>query len=254
MSESLAFPQDGHANSMQIEDHSFWFRHRNQAIVEMIRSFPPAGPVYDVGGGNGYVSLGIKNAGFEAVLVEPGVEGAKNALARGIEPILPATFKEARFSDKSLDAVGIFDVLEHIKDQSDFLYEIHRKLKPAGKLYITVPAYPFLWSQEDKMAGHFRRYTLHALTSLLRQHRFTIHYSSYFFAMLPVPILLFRTLPTWLGMTKTPTLEHHQKQHMNRTSFVSSFFDAALNLELSLLRKKFKIPFGGSCLVCAEAD
>ena len=174
MTQKISFPENGHANCLEIEENSFWFRHRNQIIVEMMRLCSPSGPVYDVGGGNGYVSLGLENAGFPVLLVEPGAEGVKNARARGIASILPTTLDQAALQDHSLDAVGIFDVLEHIENEASFLSGIHHKLKPDGKLYITVPAYPWLWSYEDKITGHFRRYTLGTLTAVLRRHGFAI--------------------------------------------------------------------------------
>ncbi len=120
MSQNISFPASGHADCLEIEEHSFWFRHRNRVIIEMIRAYPPTGPVYDVGGGNGYVSLGLQNAGFPVVLVEPGAGGVKNARARGIMSIIPTTLQDAKLPDHSVDAVSIFDVLEHIEDEASF--------------------------------------------------------------------------------------------------------------------------------------
>ena len=37
-------------------------------------------------------------------------------------------------------------------------------MKENGRLYATVPSYSFLWSEEDILAGHFRRYTLKGLS------------------------------------------------------------------------------------------
>ncbi len=251
MNETISFPEDGHANCLELEDNSFWFRHRNQVIIEVMRQHPPSGPVYDVGGGNGYVSLGLQNAGFPVVLVEPGVAGVKNARARGITSIVPTTLDQSTIQDHSLDAVGIFDVLEHIEDETTFLSGIRHKLKPCGKLYITVPAYQFLWSYEDKVAGHFRRYTLDALTALLRQYGFAIEYSTYFFSFLTLPIYLNRTLPTQLGLKKSSTLEYHKRQHSNRPGLIPPLLDTVMKWELSQIKKRSQIPFGGSCLVSA---
>ncbi len=253
MSEKISFPEDGHANCLELEDNSFWFRHRNQVIIEMMRQHPPSGPVYDVGGGNGYVSLGIQNAGFKVVLVEPGPEGIKNARARGITSIVPATLDQTALQDHSLDAIGIFDVLEHIEDEAKFLSQIHHKLRRGGKLYISAPAYPWLWSYEDKVAGHFRRYTLSSLTDVLRRQGFAIKYSTYFFSFLPLPIYLSRTLPTELGLKRNSTLEYHKKQHSDRPSLATPLLNSIMNWELSRIKNGSKIPFGGSCLVSAIA-
>lgn len=52
----------------------------------------------------------------------------------------------------------MFDVLEHIADSGPPSDEIPRVLVPGGRLAVTVPAMPLLWSQTDALAGHYRRY------------------------------------------------------------------------------------------------
>ena len=67
------YPLEGE-NLHQIEESSFWFKHRNACIEAAVKCHPPrsGGPIFDVGGGNGFVTLGLIRAGFETVLVEPG--------------------------------------------------------------------------------------------------------------------------------------------------------------------------------------
>ena len=78
-SEEISYPDDGNDLCLEVEDHSFWFRHRNNCIIEMIRNYPPQkkGPIFDIGGGNGYVSKAIMDAGWDAILVEPGLSGER---------------------------------------------------------------------------------------------------------------------------------------------------------------------------------
>jgi len=53
--ETVSYPTDGNDECFGIEDSSFWFRHRNSCIVELVKMFPPqgSGPIFDVGGGTG---------------------------------------------------------------------------------------------------------------------------------------------------------------------------------------------------------
>jgi hypothetical protein len=60
---SLDYPDQGNAFCFQVEDHSFWFRYRNRVLVEMARRFPPPGAIFDIGGGNGFVTRGLRDAG-----------------------------------------------------------------------------------------------------------------------------------------------------------------------------------------------
>ena len=89
-SENVSYPDNGNDNCFEIEDTSFWFRHRNHCIVEMVRNYPPTGngPIFDVGGGNGFVAQGLINAGWETVVVEPVVSGARNAKKRGLPNVI----------------------------------------------------------------------------------------------------------------------------------------------------------------------
>lgn len=51
---------------------------------------------------------------------------------------------ELPFPDSSFDVVTMLAVLEHIEHEKSILQEIHRVLKPNGKLVLTVPS---VWSQ-----------------------------------------------------------------------------------------------------------
>ena len=180
-SEKLSYPQHGHDSCYLVEDNSFWFKHRNNCIVSVVKSYPPriGGAIFDIGGGNGYVSLGLTEAGFETVLVEPGNAGVMNAKTRGLKNIICATTGSAKFKRESLSAVGLFDVVEHIENDVLFLQEIHGLLEKNSFLYLTVPAYSLLWSNDDVTAGHYRRYKLSEINKVLELAGYSIEYSTY---------------------------------------------------------------------------
>lgn len=249
----ISYPQDGNIRCFNIEDNSFWFKHRNNCIIAAIRSFPPTGPIFDVGGGNGYVTNAIIKSGYEAVLVEPGLEGAMNAKRkRGITDIICATIEDARVFPHSLPAIGIFDVLEHIEDELSFLTIIRELLSTEGKLYITVPAYPFLWSFEDVHAKHYRRYTLKSISAVLGLCGFEVEFETYIFRLLPIPIFLFRTIPSRLGLKKDSTLSRIKKEHAANNVLFKKLLSIFLASEVYRIGEKLSIPFGGSCLVVAK--
>src|SRR5690606_21548140 len=119
----------------------------------------PGGPIFDIGGGNGFVARGLAAAGFPAVVIEPGPTGARNAQARGLSPVVCAALDDAGFLPGSVPAAGLFDVLEHIEDDLGAMATLSALLPPGGRVYLTVPAYQWLWSSEDELGGHHRRYT-----------------------------------------------------------------------------------------------
>jgi len=48
--------------------------------------------------------------------------------------------------------------LEQIYDDFEELKEVHKRLKPNGKLIIVVPAHQKIYGKLDKEVGHYRRY------------------------------------------------------------------------------------------------
>ncbi|MHC4571966.1 MAG: class I SAM-dependent methyltransferase [Planctomycetota bacterium] len=247
----ISYPEDGNIRCLKIEADSFWFTHRNNCIVEVIRLYPPDGPVLDVGGGNGFVSLAINNAGVDTIFLEPGFQGCINAHNRGISPIICSTLEDAAFKPHSIPAIGIFDLLEHIENDVAFLSKLKTLLIPNGRLYITVPAYDFLSSFDDKRAGHYRRYTTKSLSKKLTSIGFAVEFKTYIFRLLPVPILLFRTIPSKLGLRKKSELEKVRKEHDRPAGWLSHLLTTVLDTEIKQLRSKKAISFGGSCLVVA---
>ncbi|MDA3926946.1 MAG: methyltransferase domain-containing protein [Kiritimatiellae bacterium] len=255
---SISYPAEGNECCFDVEDHSFWFKHRNACITELVRAFPPDdnGPIFDIGGGNGFVSLALLKAGFCAVLVEPGQTGANNAKKRGIADVICATTQTAGFRENSLPAVGLFDVLEHIEEDRDFLRSIHGLIKKDGFLYLTVPAYNALWSNEDVHAGHFRRYGLKGLSAAIDSSGFEIVFASYIFRFLPIPIFLLKSIPSRLGFKMRSDSQRSGKrvasEHALPKNFVGRFFNRMMDAEIINISNRKKMCFGGSCLIVAK--
>ncbi len=68
--------------------------------------------------------------------------------------------------DNSFDFAVTFQVIEHIKKDREFLGEIHRVLKPGGKLLLTTPNRLMSLTRNP---WHIREYTVSELKSLVLQ-------------------------------------------------------------------------------------
>ncbi len=86
------------------------------------------------------------------------------------------------FANGVLDAVSAFDVIEHFSDEVELLAELHRVVRPGGRLLLSVPAYQWAWSSHDEAAGHHRRYTRRRLVAALAAAGFTPDRVTYAFA------------------------------------------------------------------------
>ncbi len=65
------------------------------------------------------------------------------------------------------DSVVCLNVLEHVRDDGLAVRHMANALCPGGRLILYVPAMPILYGTMDQVAGHFRRYTLRSLSTLL---------------------------------------------------------------------------------------
>lgn len=92
--------------------------------------------------------------------------------------------------DERFDLIVCLDVLEHMEDDVDGLGQIVRLLAPKGQIVLTVPAYESLWSGEDELSQHRRRYTAAGLRTCAESADCRVDYLSYFnLAVLPAMAL-----------------------------------------------------------------
>ncbi|MDQ0358102.1 SAM-dependent methyltransferase [Rhodoplanes tepidamans] len=245
----VSYPAD-RAGVAEIEDISFWFRHRNAVLCEACRRFGRPGPFLDVGGGNGAVARALSAQGADILVVEPGAEGAEIAASRGL-PVVEGLVEPDAFVEESVANVGAFDVIEHVADDLALLRLLHRLLAPGGMLFLTVPANTWLWSSDDDFAGHVRRYSASGLAALVTSAGFGVVYSSYFFAPLVLPVLLLRALPSRLGLRRVSTAAATLRDH-RRHGIVESAIEACLAREARRLAAGKRPRQGTSILLVAR--
>ena len=247
---SVSYPEGGNEFCFGVEEASFWFRHRNACIAAAVERWPPGGAFLDIGGGNGYVARGLQALGIDVALIEPGPVGARNAVKRGVRQVVCAALEDVDFQPGAVPAAGLFDVVEHIQDDTGFLRGVHRLLAPGGRLYLTAPAYQWLWSPEDDLAGHYRRYTLGGLCRVAERAGFQVEFPTCFFTFLPLPILLVRVLPYRIGAVRRGA--HARSDHKKLDGPGGRVLQQVMRWEAGRIRKGRACSFGGSCLVVAR--
>ena len=99
---------------------------------------------------------------------------------------------ELAFASNSFDLVVAGDFLQSVSDDRAALRELLRVLKDGGLLCLTVPAYAFLWSEEDERRGHFRRYRTSELRRKLTTCGFEVQRASYFVTAPFLPLVMLR--------------------------------------------------------------
>ena len=158
------------------------------------------------------------------------IEGDTNLVCSRIE--------ELSLASNSFDAIVAGDMLQSVADEMAALREMRRLLKDGGLLCLTVPAYSFLWGEDDEMRGHQRRYTISGLRRKLNTCGFQIQRASYFVATSFLPLVAGRAAKQVFRKSIT------QRRHYPRPSQVAnSTMSAVLNVERHLMHY-VNLPFG----------
>lgn len=247
---NVSYPTGDYDYLFQLEDTSFWFQHRNQVIEYFVRQHLKNGTLYDIGGGNGVVAAHLESQGFSTVLVEPGLAGCEHAKSRGLTQVVHGRLEDLPTAE--IPAIGLFDVVEHVEDRVAFLRLAGQHLVHNGLIFLTVPAYQWLWSPEDKRAGHFTRYTLKDLKSELQTADFEVLDASYFFQFLVAPIFLQRVVlrQTERSNNKTAIQSTSGNQH----SLSGRVVQKLRVREMRVLRAGNRLQWGSSLLVVARKN
>ena len=248
----FVFIPDDETDWYQVQDESFWYRHRNRCFLGLLGNYPPPGPLLEIGSGGGYVAKAIEKNGYDIVALEPDPKFAAQATKRGVTNVVSALLEDVSWRPGFAGAIGLFDVLEHVDDEIALLSRVRHLLRPGGRIYVSVPAYQWLWSKEDEAAEHRRRYTISKLTRLLKKAGFKIEYSTYFFTLLIPAIFFLRALPTRLGIREDRTDQSTKREHVLALGAMSKLVDIYLMREVKAIQRQWVIPCGASCLAVGQ--
>jgi SAM-dependent methyltransferase len=97
------------------------------------------GRVLDIGSGRGEVLVAAREAGWEAVGVEPSPTFAEHAARRSGVEVRREPVERCDFDAGSFDAVILGAVLEHLYNPDETIREVARVLRPGGVLFVDVP-------------------------------------------------------------------------------------------------------------------
>lgn len=140
----------------------------------------PGARVLDVGCGRGVILTPLADKGLEVHGVEVNEHASAGADSRASIRIAP-DLGEAGYDDGYFDEVIVWHVLEHLPDPGATLAEIHRILRPGGRVIIAVPNFASAqarwsgaaWFHLD-LPRHLHHFPLPALEQLLTDSGFEV--------------------------------------------------------------------------------
>lgn len=216
------------------EESHWWFVARKEILGTLIKKFcPKRESILEVGSGTGG-NLPMLLEHGKVVAIEPNEFARKKISEKFGDQISLIDGKlpdNLNLKNQKFDLICLFDVLEHIKQDRAALLEIKKFLNRDGRIILTVPAFQFLWSNQDKKLHRFRRYNRKNLRELLESCNLEIVEISYFnFFLFPLALLA-RFFSKKSGSEKP-------------NYFLNELFREIFLCEKFFLEKGFIFPFG----------
>jgi SAM-dependent methyltransferase len=241
------------------EDKHAWFAGRTRAILKYLDAeLGPVPPgqirkVLDIGGGAGNMAHHLAQFG-QVFGVDFNARPLPVAQQRGLT-VLQGSGDGLPFADDTFDLVALLDTVEHIPDELGVFEECARVLKPGGKLIVTVPAFMWLWSYNDEINDHQRRYTAPELQQKIELCGLRVNRISYNNFFLFPAIAGIRVLRPYNPGLQSPHLsqadEVYQVDMEPIPEPVNSVLHAVGWLEAEILART-TLPFGVSVICLAE--
>ena len=227
----------------RFEKNHWWFCGRRKIIDLFLKKIKlkKNAEILEIGCGTGSNLNMLKSYGFVSA-IEPSEEAIHYLKKKDLTAVNFSKGKcpeDLDFENK-FDLICMFDVLEHIDEDSETLSKTIKSLKNNGRLFITVPAYQWLWSQHDINLMHKRRYNSNTLKNLIKNFDIKIEHITHFNTILFPLALLDRVIKK--------IIKNNNKNNKFPNYFLNSLFKIIFNFEKILL-KFFYLPFGLSLLL-----
>ena len=191
--------------SAQEQDH-WWFVARRTIIDSLVRNhvpLPSDARILEAGcGTGGNLAMLAQYGALDAM--EYDADARALATARGLCRVEAGALPGAiGFEDARYNMIALLDVVEHIDEDEASLQALGTRLAPDGRILLTVPAAPWLWSDHDVLHHHKRRYTHEGLLEVIRAAGLKVEVSGYFNSLL-FPIAVAQRVAHQLLRRNTP--------------------------------------------------
>lgn len=236
---------------IELEQNHFWFVGRRRIFFHLLERELGGRrdlTVLDIGCGAGGMLGALARYG-QATGIDSSPELVEFCRSRGFERVQLGSAYELPADGGSVDVITLFDTIEHVPDDARALRECRRALAPDGVLFISVPAYQFLYANNDRVAHHERRYTARELRRKLIaagfDHPRVTYFNTLLFPAILPAVLAKKAKERFSDPGDATNLSHTLRPALNRA------LAAAMGSERHLLTH-LNLPFGHSIIAIAR--
>jgi SAM-dependent methyltransferase len=230
----------------RLEGEHWWYQGRRDIVCALAQRHVPAGSrVVDYGCGAGMIACRLREMGFAVTGAEVSERAARASRGEGLSVV---DLNHQALPPRSADCLLLCDVLEHVEDPTGLLAGLRTALRPGGRLLVTVPAYEFLWSGEDYVSRHHRRYTRSLLRAQVCRAGFRVLWCSHFNSLL---------LPAMATVILGKRLFRPRDMYESNVSEIAPWLNRALYRVFASERHvlaRFPLPAGASLALVARHD
>ena len=250
MAEAMVLVSEAWERKRKEFQDNWWYSRRRGGLEVLMRSAKTPGDakILEVGCGTGHNYQFLKRYGDYHGMDSSNVM-IELVTSYGLQKVALGDAVNMPYKDDAFDVVLALDVIEHIENDALAIQEMNRVLREGGIIVISVPAFKWMWSMLDSLAGHKRRYTKKVVTDLVTSRGFRVERVTYWNFLLFFPISLYRIFENALRYDKRHQEPFYTKPLVSRGDKLFRFL---LSMENKAIQKGLNFPFGVSIFCVAR--
>lgn len=153
---------------------------RKKIVLSLINKYVPKGSRFlEIGCAAGDIGITLSKIGYNGIMIDFSDEAYDHVIKNlKKEQVTNVRFEKKDFLkinvEEKFDLITMFEVLEHIENDTQALKKVNDLLKAGGVFLLSVPSKAKLWGASDVITGHIKRYEKQELFSLLSKSGFEI--------------------------------------------------------------------------------
>jgi SAM-dependent methyltransferase len=236
---------------VELEETHFWFIGRRRIFFHLL-DWQLVGrsdlSILDIGCGAGGMLEPLSKYG-EVTGIDTSEELVDLCRKRGFDRVSVASAYDLPVPAGAIDLITLFDTIEHVPDDGRVLAQCREALAPGGLLFLSVPAYQFLYANNDRVAHHQRRYTARQVRRKLEAAGFdpvkVTYFNTILFPAILPAVLAKKLRERWSDPGEETNLSHDLPPRLNRLLM------RTMSSERHLLSRT-ELPFGHSIIGMAR--